>query len=208
MYMPMGSLYAEAMFRKNRKLWRIGGRRLTSCMLVKSHDMYSVYASLTYTSYRDAYLEAVDKAYLRKVGGKVKIADMDIDHYEAKDSVGASEAVISSAGDAAAGAASAHDLVFILLGPLPKSINRSYGADDDLNSAISKVSNLSRGASSKEISDALNALREREASDTDGGVDPGYVLPSAGVAWGNVAPILSAADLKPSERNVFAQYMS
>lgn len=208
MFMPMGSLYVEALFRKNRKLWRIGRRRLTSCMLVKSQEMYSIYASLTYGNYRDAYLQAVDLAYLRKIGGKVTIADMDIDHYDSKNSVQTNKDVIDQAGDAAAGVASEHDLVFILLGPLPKSINRSFGAGDDVNSALSKVSNLPKAASSKELSDALNALREREASPSDGGADPGYVLPRDGVAWENVSPIVSAADLTPSESEIFGRYLA
>jgi hypothetical protein len=170
-------------------------------MLVEQGGMFCVYARNTYTGYRNAYVHAVAPKYLSQIVSNSGAKDMDVDHFHAKKSVKDNLDVIDGMGDEGEDIADPDGLVYILVGAASASLNRSYGAKDDVETLIKKTAGLSMDADAQKVGAALNTIIGKAAGGSGAEMKAGYVLPRDGIAWANVTRVNAASDLTPGEKS-------
>ncbi|MEM7685960.1 MAG: hypothetical protein AAF293_14130 [Pseudomonadota bacterium] len=176
---------------------------MTSAVLIEEGGTFRVYVRNTYRGYRNAYIQAVTQEYLNKVIANSGSADMDVDHYHAKKSVKDNMDAIEDMDEDGEDLADPHGFVLILVGAASASLNRSYGAKDDVETLIKKTAGLPMDASSEKVGDALNAIMGRADDAGEGALKAGYVIPKDGVERANVTSVTAAADLTPTEKKIY-----
>lgn len=201
MMVPNGSLNSSNLKNSNRKIFRIGRRLLTNVLVLEEAGSYRVYARNTYTGYRQAYLQAITQDFLNRVIANVGSKKIQVDHNHAKKTVKDNIAIVDEMGEEGEKLLTEGEIVYILVGATSANLNRSYGANDDIETLVKKLAGLPMDASAEKTGDALNAILAADDDGEDSALKAGYIIPSSGIERECVRAVVSKTQLTPSEQS-------
>jgi hypothetical protein len=191
---PSNSLYTNGLSTRNKTIHRIGNRYLDSCFLLQRGGLHSVYVNPTYRSYRPAFKEALN----------VDVSDADIDHYFAKAAAKLDMQLDGEWRKTGEQAASPEGRIFLVLGALPPSVNRSMQDNTDLGTMMTKL--VGQKSLDTDVKTVIGMSNFDDPAFAVKILSTGFQVPRELVRWSNINPV-TADTLKGREKEIFAAYI-
>ena len=192
---PITSIYTNGFAGHGKTIHRIGTRYLYSCFLLQRDGLYTVYANPRYNSYRSAYKQALS----------IDISEADVDHYFARAAAEKDMKLDAALREEDSPAASPDGEIFLAMGALPRSINRSVQDKTDLITMMMKL--LGQSSLDPKVKTAIGMRKYDDPAIAEKVLSTGFQAPHALVRWDNIHEVTTAT-LKGREREVFATYFA